>query len=87
MGLNGIGLSPGANATLSATTLTFNGQELGTTSPAQTLTLTNYGEATLNIGGIAASGNFSESNTCGPTLAPGASCPISFLFHPLHQGR
>lgn len=86
VGLNGIGLSSGANATLSATTLTFNGQEVGTTSPAQTLTLTNYGEATLNIGGIAASGNFSESNTCGPTLAPGANCPISVSFAPASSG-
>ena len=86
MGLSGIGLSPGANATLSAASLTFNGQEVGTTSPQLTLTLTNYGEATLNIGGIAASGSFSESNTCGPTLAPGAKCPISVSFSPASSG-
>jgi len=86
LGLNGIGLSPGANATLSATSLTFNGQEVGTTSPTQTLTLTNYGEATLNIGSVAASGNFSESNTCGTTLGPGANCPINVSFSPATAG-
>lgn len=86
LGLNGIGLSPGANATLSATSLTFSGQEVGTTSPAQTLTLTNYGEATLTIGSITASGNFSESNTCAPTLAPGANCPINVSFSPTTAG-
>lgn len=52
----------------------------------QTLTLTNYGEATLNIGNIAASGNFSESNTCGATLAAGANCPISVFFSPTASG-
>jgi hypothetical protein len=48
--------------------------------------LTNYGEATLNIGGIAASGNFSETNTCGATLAPGANCPINVSFSPATAG-
>jgi hypothetical protein len=86
LGLNGIGLSPGANATLSATSLTFSGQEVGTTSPLQTLTLTNYGEATLSIANVAASGNFSESNNCAPTLAPGANCPINVSFSPATAG-
>jgi hypothetical protein len=86
LGLNGIGLSSGANATLSANSLTFNGQEVGTTSPPLTLTLTNYGEAILNISGIAASGNFSESTTCGATLAPGANCPINVSFSPTAHG-
>jgi hypothetical protein len=86
LGLNGIGLSSGANATLSANSLTFDGQEIGTTSPPLTLTLTNYGEAILNIVGIAASGSFSESTTCGPTLAPGANCPIHVSFSPATSG-
>jgi hypothetical protein len=86
LGLNGIGLSSGANATLSAASLTFNGQEVGTTSPPRTLTLTNYGEGTLNIAGIAASGSFSESSTCGATLAAGANCPINVTFSPAASG-
>lgn len=86
IGLNGIGLSAGANATLSAASLTFNGQEIGTTSPPLTLTLTNYGEAALNIASISASGNFSQSSTCGPTLAPGANCPINVSFSPASSG-
>jgi hypothetical protein len=86
LGLNGIGLTPGANATVSASSLTFSGQEVGTTSPTQTLSLTNYGEATLNIGTIAASANFSETNTCGATLAAGANCPINVSFSPTASG-
>jgi hypothetical protein len=86
LGLSGTGLSSGANATLSANSLTFNGQEVGTTSPSLTLTLTNYGEAILNIARIAASGSFSESTTCGTTLAPGVSCPVNVSFSPASAG-
>jgi hypothetical protein len=86
LGLNGIGLSSGANATLSANSLTFTFQDVGTTSPPMTLTLTNYGEAILNVTGIAASGSFSESSTCGTTLAPGANCPINVSFSPTTSG-
>jgi hypothetical protein len=84
--LAGIGLISRANATLSATMLTFGGQEVGTTSAAQTLTLTNYGEATLNISGIAATGDFAETSGCGASLARATSCPISVSFTPTALG-
>jgi hypothetical protein len=84
--LGGIGLTSGANASLSATMLTFGGQEVGTTSAAQTLTLTNYGEATLNISGIAATGDFAETSGCGASLARAASCRISVSFTPTALG-
>lgn len=87
LGLNGTGLSSGPNATLSASSLIFSGQAVGTTSPAQTLTLTNYGTATLNIAGIDAATNFAETHTCGATLASAASCPISVSFAPSVLGN
>ncbi len=81
--LNGVGLTSGANATLSTTILTFGDQLLGTTSPAQSLTLSNYGTTTLNIMSIAASADFGETDTCsGSTLASGASCTIDVTFKP-----
>jgi phosphatidylserine/phosphatidylglycerophosphate/cardiolipin synthase-like enzyme len=56
------------------------------TSAAQALTLTNTGNATLSITGIALGGtnptDFAETNTCPATLAAGASCPISVTFSP-----
>ena len=76
------GLVTGPNATLSITSLTFALQLLGTTSAAQTVQLTNYGTATLNITGIAASTNFGETENCGGSLAAGASCDISVTFAP-----
>jgi len=87
VGLNGTGLAPGANATLSASSLTFIGQAVGTASAAQTLTLANYGTGTLNIAGIAATGDFAETSTCGPTLSSAASCPISVSFTPSTMGN
>lgn len=76
------GLVSGSDAVLSSTSLTFALQLLGTTSAAQTVQLANYGSATLNITGIAASSNFGETDNCGASLAAGASCDISVTFAP-----
>jgi hypothetical protein len=76
------GLVYGSDAILLPTSLTFAAQLLATTSSAQIVQLTNYGTATLNISGIALSTNYSETNTCGSTLAAGASCFISVTFTP-----
>ncbi len=81
--LSGVGLTSGANATLSTTILTFGNQVLGTTSPAQSLTLSNYGTTNLTIMSIAASADFGETDTCsGSSLASGASCTIDVTFKP-----
>jgi hypothetical protein len=70
--LSGTGVVSGPNAT---------------TSPAQSVTLTNYGTMTLDITSIVASGDFSESTTCGSSLAPEASCTISVTFTPKQRGK
>jgi hypothetical protein len=71
---------------LSPASLIFAGQTVATTSTAQTVTLTNTGTAALSISGISASGNFSETNTCGSSLADNASCTISVTFTPTATG-
>jgi VCBS repeat protein/centrosomal CEP192-like protein len=75
------GLS-GPNATLAPTILTFATEVVGTTSPVQSVLLSNNGTATLNITSIAASTNFGESDNCGSSLAAGTSCNISVTFGP-----
>ena len=74
-----------STGTLSTTTLTFNTTS-GTTSAAQTATLTNTGNLTLQIGSIALTGNFpndyKESDNCGLSLAVGATCTLSLTFTP-----
>ncbi len=67
--------------------LTFTDQATGTTSAAQTVTVTNAGSAPLTISSIAVSGDFGQTNTCGGGLAAGgASCTISATFTPTATG-
>lgn len=85
--LSGVGLTSGTNATLSTSILTFGNQGVGTTSPAQSLMLSNYGTTTLTIMSIAASADFGETDTCsGSSLASGASCTINVTFKPSAAG-
>ena len=66
--------------------LNFGSQLVGLPFPPQTITLTNVGNAPLTIGSVAASGPYTQSNTCTQSLAPLANCPISVTFTPLSQG-
>jgi fibronectin type 3 domain-containing protein len=54
------------------------------TSTAQTVTLSNTGNAALSITSLALTGtnasDFAQSNTCGSSLAPGANCTIAVMF-------
>src|SRR5207244_3625525 len=65
-------------------------QNVGTTSAAQALTLSNTGSAALSITSVAVtgtnSGDFAQSNTCGTSVATGASCTISVTFAPAASG-
>jgi hypothetical protein len=82
--LSGTGTAPAAS--LSPTSLTFSSQALGTASSPQTLTLKNTGTATLTITSFVVSGDFSQTNTCGSSVAAGASCSISVTFKPTCSG-
>jgi hypothetical protein len=85
--LSGTGTSlSSAVASLSPSSLTFASQTVGTSSAAQIVTLTNSGTASMSITQIAVSGDFSETNTCGTSLAAGSSCPISVVFTPTTTG-
>src|SRR2546422_10943 len=88
-----MGIAPAV--TLAPTNLAFGTQRLSTTSPVQTVTLTNSGTATLSITSIVLAGlnpgdfAIAAGNTC-PTgagsVAPGASCTISISFTPAATG-
>ncbi|MGB8128541.1 MAG: choice-of-anchor D domain-containing protein [Candidatus Angelobacter sp.] len=73
-------------ASLSPTSLSFGNQNVGTTSGAQTVTLSNTGTASLAIASIAASGDFAQTNNCGTSLAVNAICAISVTFTPAATG-
>ena len=84
--LTGAAVSSGAAAGLSAAQLGFGAQVVATTSAAQAVTLTNTGNAVMNIGAIATTGDFAQTNNCGVSLAVGTSCGISVTFTPTVAG-
>ena len=78
---------PLTTVTLSPAALSFGDEALNDTSAAKTVTLTNTGSATLDIGNIAASANFAISaNACGATLAVKTKCKVSVTFTPTAPG-
>jgi hypothetical protein len=88
--LTGVGAATGAPVvSLTPATLNFNGQAVGISVIQQT-TLTNTGTAVLDIDSIGITGanaeEFSQTNTCGKTLAANANCIITVTFTPTTVG-
>ena len=79
-----------ALVSLSPTSLPFGNQSVGVTSAAQTVTLSNTGTASLSITSLTLTGtnasDFTQSNTCGSSLAAGGNCTISVTFTPSASG-
>lgn len=77
---------------LSATSVSFAAQTVGTTSAAQTVTVSNPGAAALTISmltfGGTASADFARAGTCAPggAVAAGASCSLQLTFTPAAAG-
>jgi hypothetical protein len=82
--LSGIGL--GSVAALSLGSLTFSAQIMQTSSAAQALTLTNTGNATMNVGTIQITGDYAQTNNCPATLTVNSSCSINVTFTPIASG-
>jgi len=85
--------TPTGIVSLSSTSLTYPSQVIGTTSAAQTVTVTNVGTAALGIDSIAVTGaspgDYAQTNTCPikpATLAVNATCTISTTFTPTASG-
>ena len=80
-----------AAVTFTPTSLTFASQAIGTTSPPQTITATNSGDASLFFNNVALSGEaldftIGTDDCIGTTLPAGASCTISVTFSPTTTG-
>jgi hypothetical protein len=82
--------APEPTVVLSAGSLSFGKQIVGTTSPAQSVTLSNTGNATLTIISITVTGadlgDFAQTNTCGSSVPAGGNCVISVTFAPMATG-
>jgi hypothetical protein len=81
-----------AFASLNQSTVLFTSLLVGQSSTAQAITLTNTGNAPLNLTSIAAAASsgasktFTQTNTCGTALGPNLSCTITPAFSPSAVG-
>jgi FtsP/CotA-like multicopper oxidase with cupredoxin domain len=82
--LSGTGVT--ASVSVVPTALAFATQVVGTTSAAQTVTVSNTGGVAVTINSILVTGDYTQTSTCGTSLAAGASCSISVTFRPTASG-
>ncbi|MDR3737118.1 MAG: choice-of-anchor D domain-containing protein [Acidobacteriaceae bacterium] len=72
---------------LSASTLTFAAQQAQTASAAQSITVTNTGNAALIVSQLAVTGDFTETDNCtAAAIAPNANCTVQVTFLPSMAG-
>jgi hypothetical protein len=80
------------SVSLSPSPLTFGPQAVGTTSLAQTVTVTNTGTAAQFINGVSILGadqldfNRTDDQCIGSSVGAGASCTITIVFNPTATG-
>ena len=91
LAISGTGVTPLPLVTLAPTSLAFASQNTNTTSPAQTVTLTNNGPGALTITGIALTGanptDFAQASNClVPSIPANSSCSINVTFTPTAAG-
>ncbi|MFC7275708.1 choice-of-anchor D domain-containing protein [Paractinoplanes rhizophilus] len=80
------GSASGPALAASPNSLTFGSQSLNTTSAGQQVTVTNSGNAAATSFAVAVTGDYAQSNTCGTSLAAGASCTVTVTFRPTASG-
>ena len=79
--------APAAGVSLSPASLAFGSQSIGAASAAQSVVVTNNGNASLSITGIGVTGAYTATGCTPPaTLAAGASCTIQVTFKPTAIG-
>jgi hypothetical protein len=68
----------------------FGTTAIGSTSTGKSVTVTNLSTATLKVAGISLNGanpaDFIQANSCGQSLAGGASCTVTVQFAPKAAG-
>jgi len=83
--LSGTGIVP---VTLSSSTLAFGAVLVGATKTAPAVTLTNKMNVALTgISIVASPATYTQVNTCGTSIAAGATCTITVTFTPTAAGK
>jgi hypothetical protein len=72
--------------TASPSSLSFGNVTVGSASAASSVTVSNPGTIAAAAISVGVSGAFSQSNTCGSSIAAGGSCTVSVSFTPTAAG-
>ncbi len=79
------GLSVNPNVSASPTSLSFGAVGIGSSTVAQTVTLSNSGNAAVGIT-VSATVNFTQTNNCGGSIPAGGACTVQVSFAPSALG-
>jgi len=80
----------GPRISIAPMSLDFGTSSVGVAAAAQSITLKNNGNAALTGIGVTLAGataDFSQTTTCGSTLAAGAACQVTVTFKPTASGQ
>jgi hypothetical protein len=83
--LNGSAVGP--VVALTPASLAFASTPIGISSKAQSATLANQGNVSLNISSIQVTGDFTQTNNCPAVLAAGTDCTLNITFTPTVAGN
>jgi hypothetical protein len=76
----------GPTDALSASSLTFAAQAIGTTSAVQQVTVTNSGDSALTNIKVQVTGDFAVTNLCGTSLPGHSTCALQVVYSPKAVG-
>ena len=76
------GSGRGGTVEVNTIALNFEARGVGTSSAAQTVSLSNKGVSPLIIASIETTGDFNSTTNCGANLVQGGSCSINVRFAP-----
>jgi hypothetical protein len=80
------GASNGSALTASPSNLSFGNVDVGATSAAQAVTVTNSGSSAVSVSSVSAGAPFAQTGNCGTSLGAGASCTVNVTFTPSAAG-
>ena len=78
---------PPTGVTASPSALNFGSAATGSTSAPQTVTVSNPTGAAAAVSSITTTGDFTQSNNCGSSIAANGSCTVSVTFAPTATGN
>jgi Pectate lyase superfamily protein/F5/8 type C domain/Abnormal spindle-like microcephaly-assoc'd, ASPM-SPD-2-Hydin len=77
---------PGTTVQVSPGSLNFGSIVTGSTSAAQTVSISNPTSSAASVSSISISGDYAETNNCGSSIAANGSCTVNVTFTPTATG-